>query len=70
MGNRTLPALSARLLEKGLAPDTPAFLIERATTPEERIIRGTIADLPARVADETLVGPVMVLIGRALIENI
>ena len=70
MGNRTLPALSARLLEKGLAPDTPAFLIERASTPEERIIRGTIADLPARVADVTLVGPVMVLIGRALIENI
>jgi uroporphyrin-III C-methyltransferase / precorrin-2 dehydrogenase / sirohydrochlorin ferrochelatase len=69
MGNRTLPALSKRLIEKGAAPDTPAFLIERASTPQQRVIRGTIADLPERVAAETIVGPVMVLIGRALVEN-
>jgi uroporphyrin-III C-methyltransferase / precorrin-2 dehydrogenase / sirohydrochlorin ferrochelatase len=69
MGNRTLPALSKRLLEEGIAHDTPAFLIERASTPEQRVIRGTIADLPGRVSAETIVGPVMVLIGWALIEN-
>jgi uroporphyrin-III C-methyltransferase/precorrin-2 dehydrogenase/sirohydrochlorin ferrochelatase len=69
MGNRTLPALSRRLLEEGMAHDTPAFLVERASTPEERIIRGTIGDLPEKVVGENLVGPVMVLIGWALIEN-
>ena len=68
-GNRTLPALSKRLLEEGVAPDTPAFLIERASTPDQRIIGGTIADLPERVAKETIIGPVMVLIGWALTEN-
>lgn len=66
MGNRTLPALSKRLLEQGMAPDTPAFLIERASTPHERVIRGVIADLPEKVAAETIEGPVMVLIGWAL----
>ncbi len=69
MGNRTLPTLSRRLLEEGMAHDTPAFFIERATTPDERIIKGTIADLPGRVAEEKIVGPVMVLIGWALAEN-
>ncbi|WP_442753667.1 siroheme synthase CysG [Methylocystis sp. JAN1] len=69
MGNRTLPALSRRLLEEGIAHDTPAFLIERASTPGERVIKGTIADLPEKVAGETIVGPVMVLIGWALVEN-
>jgi uroporphyrin-III C-methyltransferase/precorrin-2 dehydrogenase/sirohydrochlorin ferrochelatase len=69
MGNRTLPALSRRLLEEGMAHDTPAFVIERASTAEERVIRGTISDLPEKVARETLTGPVMVLIGWALIEN-
>ncbi|QGM98744.1 siroheme synthase CysG [Methylocystis parvus] len=69
MGNRTLPALSRRLLEEGMAHDTPAFVIERASTPDERIIKGTIADLPGKVASETIVGPVMVLIGWALVEN-
>jgi uroporphyrin-III C-methyltransferase/precorrin-2 dehydrogenase/sirohydrochlorin ferrochelatase len=66
MGNRTLPALSKRLLKEGADPSTPAFLIERASTPHERIIRGTIADLPEKVAGETLEGPVMLLIGHAL----
>jgi len=69
MGNRTLPELSRRLLLEGMAHDTPAFLIERASTPRERIIKGTIADLPQKVAGESLVGPVMVLIGWALVEN-
>ncbi len=66
MGNRTLPELSRRLIAEGLDPTTPAFLIERASTPQERIIAGTIADLPEKVAGETILGPVMVLIGRAL----
>lgn len=66
MGNRTLPALSKRLLEEGADPSTPAFLIERASTPQERIIKGTIADLPEKVAGEKLEGPVMLLIGAAL----
>jgi uroporphyrin-III C-methyltransferase / precorrin-2 dehydrogenase / sirohydrochlorin ferrochelatase len=66
MGNRTLPTLVKRLLQEGADPATPAFLIERASTPNERIIRGTIADLPAKVAGEKIEGPVILLIGAAL----
>lgn len=66
MGNRTLPALSQRLLAEGIDPRTPAVLIERASTPNERIVAGTIADLPGRVAKETLAGPCLVLIGVTL----
>jgi uroporphyrin-III C-methyltransferase/precorrin-2 dehydrogenase/sirohydrochlorin ferrochelatase len=66
MGNRTLPELTRRLLQEGMAPDTPAVLIERASTPDERILRGTIADMTERVAGEKIDGPVMLLIGWAL----
>ena len=66
MGNRTLPELSRRLIAEGADPATPAFLIERASAPDQRIIKGTIGDLPGRIAQETLEGPVMVLIGAAL----
>jgi uroporphyrin-III C-methyltransferase/precorrin-2 dehydrogenase/sirohydrochlorin ferrochelatase len=69
MGNRTLPALSRRLLEEGMAHDTPAFVVERASTPDERVIKGTISDLPGKIAGEAIAGPVMVLIGWALVEN-
>ena len=66
MGVGTLPALSARLLAEGLAPSTPAVLVERATWEDERRIRGTIADLPARVAEAGPTGPCLILIGAAM----
>ncbi len=66
MGNRTLPELSRRLIAKGADPATPAFVIERASTPSQRIFSGTIGDLPERIAREALEGPVLVLIGAAL----
>lgn len=66
MGNRTLPQLSRRLIAEGADPATPAYLIERASTPEQKVIVGTIGDLPGKVAEETLEGPVLLLIGAAL----
>ena len=66
MGNRTLPELSKKLIETGADPATPAYLIERASTPSERIVSGTLADLPAKVAGETIEGPALLLIGASL----
>lgn len=66
MGNRYLPELSKRLIAEGANPATPAFMVERASTPQQKIIAGTIADLPGKVAQETLEGPVLLLIGAAL----
>ncbi len=66
MGLKTLPPLVARLLAEGLAPDTPAVLVERASWDSERRIPSTLADLPATAAASGLIGPCLVLIGRAL----
>ncbi len=66
MGLKTLPPLVARLLAEGLAPDTPAVLVERASWESERRIASTLADLPATAASSGLIGPCLVLIGRAL----
>ena len=66
MGVRTLAALSARLQAEGLDPETPAVLIERATWPDERDIRGTIGSLPDLASAANLVGPCLVIIGAAV----
>jgi uroporphyrin-III C-methyltransferase/precorrin-2 dehydrogenase/sirohydrochlorin ferrochelatase len=66
MGNRTLADLTRRLVAEGADPATPAYLVERASTPEQRIVEGTLADLPAKVEGERLAGPVMLLFGKAL----
>jgi uroporphyrin-III C-methyltransferase/precorrin-2 dehydrogenase/sirohydrochlorin ferrochelatase len=63
MGVRTLEALSQRLLAEGIDPAAPALLVERATWPDEHRIYGTIADLPAKVAEISPDGPCLVMIG-------
>ncbi len=67
MGNRTLPALSRRVVAEGLPAESPAAPDRGA--PRRRSsasFRGTIGDLPAQVAQETIEGPVMLLIGAAI----
>ena len=46
-----LPRLCEELQAGGYAPDTPAAVVYRATWPDERIIRGTVATLPTMASD-------------------
>lgn len=64
MGLKTLGSLFERLTAHGLDPTTPAVLVERATWPDQRVIAGEVADLPARAAACNLSGPCVILIGR------
>ncbi|HWG05134.1 MAG TPA: siroheme synthase CysG [Beijerinckiaceae bacterium] len=66
MGLATLPALTRRLLAEGLGPDTPAVLVERVSWPDERSIHATLATIEDQALAADLVGPCLVLIGRAL----
>lgn len=66
MGVRTLPLLAARLLDAGMAADTPAIAVENATLPNERRMPGTLAGIADAVADAGLDGPTLVLIGAVV----
>jgi uroporphyrin-III C-methyltransferase/precorrin-2 dehydrogenase/sirohydrochlorin ferrochelatase len=69
MPTRTLTALVQRATAEGLDPHTPALAIARATRPDQLVVTATIANLPERVAQTNLAGPVLVMIGRALGEK-
>lgn len=64
MPTRTLPDLVAKALNAGLDPATPAVAVAHATRDDERIIGGTIAELPALLAAQASTGPLVVMIGR------
>ena len=66
MGVRTLPGLVARLLDAGLAGDTPAIAVENATLESERRVPGTLAEIAEAVAGAGLTGPTLVLIGAVV----
>lgn len=63
MGVRTMDALVDKLLAHGMAADTPAVLVERATQPDERRIGGPIGEMPAKVRADRPEGPTLLMVG-------
>ena len=50
---------------RGSASDTPAALIQAATTAEQRVLRATVAELAERAVTERFISPALAIIGRA-----
>lgn len=66
MGLGTLPLISQSLIAHGLPATTPAALIERATTRNERCFAGTVQDLPRLAREHRLVSPTLIVIGEVV----
>ena len=66
---RTLAALVEKAVAEGLDPRTPAIAIARATRPDQAVVSASIAELPARLAQADLPGPVLVMIGQVMGEK-
>jgi uroporphyrin-III C-methyltransferase len=64
MGLATAEAISDKLIADGLAPEIPVAVIERATRPDMRVLRGRLAGLAALVAGERVQSPAVIVIGE------
>jgi uroporphyrin-III C-methyltransferase/precorrin-2 dehydrogenase/sirohydrochlorin ferrochelatase len=63
MPTKTLAALVTKAIEQGLDPQTPALAISRATRPDQAVVASPIGELPERLAQAALPGPVLVMTG-------
>ena len=54
MGLRNLPEIAGRLIENGMGENTPAAVISRGTTPEQRAVKGCLGDIAEKVKREDL----------------
>jgi len=66
MGLNGLDILCRELVRHGMADTTPAALVERGTTPSQRVIRATLADLPETVERAGAEAPTLVVIGHVV----
>lgn len=66
MGVATLPDISQRLIDAGMAPATPAAVIEQGTVAQQRQVTGPLAEIAERVASAGLRSPAVVVIGRVV----
>lgn len=59
-----LPAITAELLARGKDPATPAAVVAAGTTPQQQVVRASLADLAAAAAQ--LAPPAVVVIGEVV----
>jgi uroporphyrin-III C-methyltransferase/precorrin-2 dehydrogenase/sirohydrochlorin ferrochelatase len=64
MPARTLVALVEKAIAEGLDPRTPAIAIARATRPDQQVVSAPIGDLPERLTQAALPGPLLVMLGH------
>lgn len=66
MAGKTITEFTARAIEHGLDPQTPAIAISRATQDDEQVIASTLKDLPNELTACAVPGPLLVLIGQVM----
>ncbi|MGV2835057.1 siroheme synthase CysG [Pseudomonas shirazensis] len=66
MGLVGLPTICAELIRHGRAATTPAALVQQGTTRNQRVFTGTLADLPAMVAEHEVHAPTLVIVGEVV----
>jgi uroporphyrin-III C-methyltransferase len=66
MGLSRLALLSERLQAAGLSAHWPVAAIENATCANQRLITGTLANLPNKVMQANLEGPTLLVFGKVV----
>lgn len=64
MGVATAGMIAEKLMADGLAPDMPLAVIENASRPSMRVVRGALAGLAELVAREAVKSPALIVIGE------
>jgi uroporphyrin-III C-methyltransferase/precorrin-2 dehydrogenase/sirohydrochlorin ferrochelatase len=66
MGLTRLAEICRELVAHGASPSLPAAVIERATTDRQRVVSGTLTDLPGLAAQAGVKPPSLVIVGEVV----
>jgi len=66
MGLHTLPQLSQKLIEHGKPADTPAAIVSRGTSADQKVLTGTLESLPALQEKAQLPAPALIIVGEVV----
>ncbi len=66
MGLHGLNIICQQLVKHGLSADTPAALITKGTTPDQRVLIGDLISLPNLVDEQHVQGPTLIIVGSVV----
>ncbi|MEL9990077.1 MAG: precorrin-4 C(11)-methyltransferase [Thermoproteus sp.] len=64
-GVHVIDKVVRELSEGGLPPDTPVAVVYKATWPDQKVVRGTLADIAAKVKRERIVKDAVIIVGES-----
>ena len=64
MGVSSMEKICGGLLEAGMAPNTPAAMVESGTTPAQRKVVSTLSGLPKEAAAQGIHSPAVLIVGQ------
>ncbi len=66
MGLVGISSICSQLIEHGMPADTPIALVQKATTPEQRLFTGELATMPEVVKREKIKAPTLIIVGNVI----
>ena len=66
MGLTSLGPIREQLLAHGLAATTPVAMISKGTTPDQRVVIGTLENIETQLANEPLPAPTLIIVGEVV----
>lgn len=66
MGLEALPEICRQLIGHGLPDTHPVAVVQQGTTRHQRVVAGTLADIPQKVAGAGLQSPSLIIIGEVV----
>lgn len=69
MGVKTAPQIAEKLIADGLSPQVPVAVVENAARAQMRVLRGSLAALPALVETQRVRSPALIIIGDVTARN-
>jgi len=66
MGLMGLPTICAQLIAHGRDAQTPIALVQQGTTPEQKVLIGTLADMPEQLKKEHIKAPTLIIVGEVV----
>jgi uroporphyrin-III C-methyltransferase / precorrin-2 dehydrogenase / sirohydrochlorin ferrochelatase len=66
MGLHSLEEFTAKITQAGLSEQTPIAIIERGTTPEQRVLTSTLKDVSKKVTEVDIESPALAIVGEVV----
>jgi len=66
MGLMGLPIICKELISHGMAKDTPIALVQKGTTPDQKVVIATLSTMVETVKKQEVVAPTLIIVGQVV----